>query len=95
MREKISSVLSDFHRACPGWNHNWPATGEGEKPFPAIPSDSLRESEGMAGSRGNAVIRQQVSCRSAGTGPAEAGGGTKSSEWQIPRLFFPRYQEVL
>ena len=31
---KITSVFSDFRRACPGRNHNWPATGEGENPFP-------------------------------------------------------------
>ena len=23
-----TAVFLDFHRSCPGWNHNWPATGE-------------------------------------------------------------------
>ena len=31
---RMTSVFSDFRRACPGRNHNWPATGEGENPFP-------------------------------------------------------------
>ena len=53
----MTSVFSDFHRACPGWNHNWPATGDSENPFPAFPSDSRSESEGKAGSRGIAVMR--------------------------------------
>ena len=27
-------MFLDFHRACPEWDHNWPATGEGETFFP-------------------------------------------------------------
>ena len=27
---EITSVFLDFHRACPGWDHNCPATGERE-----------------------------------------------------------------
>jgi hypothetical protein len=54
---QITAVFLDFHRACPGWDHNWSATSEGEKFFPDFPSDSLRESEGKSGSVGNAVSR--------------------------------------
>ena len=52
-----TSVFLDFHRAWPGWDHNWPATCEGQTLFPDIASDSLRESEAMSGSVGIAVFR--------------------------------------
>ena len=83
---KITSVFSDFRRACPGRNHNWPATGEGENPLPHFPSHSRSEWEGKSGSRGHAVA-DQLSLR---WDKPSGSGREKFSEHQIPKLFFPR-----
>ena len=83
---KTTSVFSDFRRACPGRNHNWPATGEGENPLPHSPSHSLREWEGEWGSRGHAVANQLSPRRDKPSG----SGRAEFSEHQIPKLFFPR-----
>ena len=86
---KTTSVSSDFCQACPGRNHNWPATGEGNARIPSLtflPTCEASRKE----SQGSEVMRDPISCRSAGTSPAEAEGGKKSSEHQIPILFCPR-----
>ena len=56
---EITSAFLDFHRSCPGWDHNWPATGEGntEDPLADFPSDSRSESDGKSASVGSAVFR--------------------------------------
>jgi len=33
---EITSVFLDFHRACPGWDHNWPATTQYGRSSPRL-----------------------------------------------------------
>ena len=36
----VGMVLPVFRRACPGRNHNWSSTGEGDNSLPDLPLDA-------------------------------------------------------
>ncbi len=73
---KTTSVSSDFRRACPGRNHNWPATEEGENPLPPLSFPLAKRAGRRVGEQrscGHAVADQLSLRRDKPSGSGRAG----------------------